>query len=200
MQYRNKQGGFTIIELIVVLVLVGFVTSSMYIFFNNSFSQYLGLQQESSTYTDLVRQSQRISTVVRTATDISLAEANQLEMYAYFWPNDSYASRIKYYLVDGNTKLVADVTPMSANPPLGAPIESQKKTYTIIDPYYYTSSTDLFVYLDSSGASLTLPITDLYTIKGVKTNVAVPNRTVVPTTTANTISVQVTLRNRKTNL
>ncbi len=199
---RSKlhQSGFTIVELVVVIVLVGIIFTGIYAFFNTSFSQYMGLQQDSSTYNDLAYQSQRVATVVRTATEITSANQNDLTMYAYFWPNDAYVSKVRYYLGAGNTKLFADVTPMSANPPLGTPISAQLKTYTVIEKYTYQPTISLFEYLDSSGANLGLPITDLYTIKGVRINMAVPNRIVVPTTVSSTISVQVTLRNRKTNL
>lgn len=197
---KTNSSGFTIVELTVVIVLVGLITTGMYSFFNTSFSQYLGLQQESTTYGELARQSQRVSSVVRTSTDIITANQNDFEAYAYFWPNDSYVSKIKYYLTEGNTKLVADVTPMSANPPQGTPLEASKRTYTIIENYAYSPGSSIFVYLDSAGAPLTMPITDLYTIKGIQTNLAVPNRTVTPSSANNAISVTVTLRNRKSNL
>lgn len=201
MLHRNiRQAGFTIVELVVAIVLTGLIFTGIYAFFNTSFSQYLGLQQDSSTYNDLAYQSQRVATVVRTATEITSAGQNDLTMYAYFWPNDTYVSRIRYYLGNGNTKLLADVTPMSANPPLGTPQAAAMKTYTVIDKYTYQPTVSLFEYLDSGGTNLGLPINDLYTIKGVRINMAVPNRIVVPTTTSSTISVQVTLRNRKTNL
>ncbi len=196
----HNQNGFTIVELVVVILLTGIIFTGIYAFFNTAFAQYLGLQQDSSTYNNLAYQSHRVSSVVRTATDITAAAPNQLEMYAYFWPNDNYVSKVKYYLGSGNTKLMADVTPMSANPPIGTPIAGSLKTYTVIENYYYQSSIPLFDYLDSSGASLGGSISDLYTIKGVKVRLAVPIRTVVPTTSYSTIAVQVTLRNRKTNL
>lgn len=197
---RLNQKGFTIIELTVVLVLTGIITTGIYAFFNTSFSQYLGLQQDSSTYNDLAYQSQRVASIVRTATDITSASTHDMSMYAYFWPNDSYVSVVHYYLGSGNTQLLVDVTPMSANPPIGAPMASSKRTYTVIPNYAYSPSVNLFDYLDSAGATLGTPVNDLYTIKGVRVNLAVPTRTNVATTNTSSISVQVTLRNRKTNL
>lgn len=200
MSLRKSQRGFTIIELTIVIVLIGVIFTGIYAFFNTSFSQYLGLQQDSSTYNDLAYQSQRVSSVVRTTTDIISASPNDLTMYAYFWPNDNYVSKIRYYLGDGNKKLLAEVIPMSANPPIGIPITGSARTYTVIENYSYQPSIYLFEYLDSAGVALGTPVTDLYTIKGVKINLTVPTRTNVPTSDTSTISSQVTLRNRKTNL
>jgi hypothetical protein len=144
-------------------------------------------------------QTQRVATVLRGLTDISTATPDELNIYAYFFPSDTYVSQVRYYKAQSNTKLLADVTPMTANPPIGSLLTDQKKTYTVIDNLYTAGAVNTFVYLDSTGAAMDQPITDLHTIKGIRVTLAVPSK--APSVNGSfSSSVQVTLRNRKTNL
>lgn len=191
--------GFTIVELIVVLVLVGLITTTVFTFTNTSINQYFGLQQDSIAFGDVANQTQRVATVLRGLTDISVANPNELTIYAYFFPNDTYVSIVHYYENASGTELFADITPMTANPPIGTPITSQLKTYTIIDNLYVAPSSSIFTYLDSSGGVLPTPISDLHTIKGIRVTLAVPTK--APSSGGNfNMTLQVSLRNRKTNL
>jgi prepilin-type N-terminal cleavage/methylation domain-containing protein len=191
--------GFTIVELSMVMILIAIISTATYTFINTSTSQYLALQQDGIVFGDLAFQSQRIAQVVRGLTDISQASADEITMYAYFYPKDSYASLVRYYSDSTKTNFYADVTTMTANPPIGTPIASTKKTYTIISPFYAPTGTSTFTYLDSFGATLAMPITDLHTIKEIKITLAVPVK--APVVKGNdSISLLVSLRNRKTNL
>jgi prepilin-type N-terminal cleavage/methylation domain-containing protein len=193
---RSNQNGFTIIELIITLLVTGMVSSMLYVFFNNSLSQYFNLQKEATNFTDLARQSQRTANVLRGLTDITTASANELIGYSYFSPADTYVSLIRYYKNPGNTKLLADVTRMTSNPPIGTPITSTKQTFTIIENLQLPP-VDLFAYLNSAGTPLALPVTDLRSIKGIRVNlVAISGNKSV----GQTLTVEVSLRNRKTNL
>jgi hypothetical protein len=96
-------------------------------------------------------------------------------------------------------QLLADVTRMTSNPPVGAENPDTKHTYTIINNFYQASGVSTFVYLDSTGAELSQPISDLKTIKGIRVTLAVPGGN-LNNNSNQTISVQVSLRNRKTNL
>lgn len=194
---HKSNSGFTLVELIIVMVVIGILTSFMFSIFNNTFNQYFALQREGTNFTDLASQSHRISNVLRGATDVTIANNSELEVYAYFAPSDIYVSKIRYYKNATGKKILADITNMTANPPIGVPIPSSLKTYTILDNYTTVSGIDLFDYLSSAGDELPMPITDLTTIKGIKVNLA------VPTSNSNvnqSVSVQVNLRNRKTNL
>jgi hypothetical protein len=170
---------------------------AFYTFFKTNLFTYLNLQKDASGFTTLAQQSQRISNVVRGLTDITAVSDNDVTIYAYFFPTDTYVSLVHYYLSADSKILYADVTPMTANPPVGTPITANKKTYTIIGNFKQPAGGKLFQYLDSSGAVMTLPISDLHTIKGVRINLA------VTATIANgqqSLSEDVSLRNRKTNL
>lgn len=193
------QTGFTLIELVITFFVVGVISTAAYTFFNTSISQYLALHKDSLVFADLATQSQRIANVLRGLTDITAASENEITTYAYFAPNDTYVSKIRYYKDGTGTKLFADVTDMTSNPPVGTEIAGTLKTFTIIDNFNTIAGLDLFDYLDSNGAELTMPVTDLSTIKAIKVNLSVPSKRPVATSDT-TMTVKVSLRNRKTNL
>lgn len=194
----RKQHGFTLVELMIAIGIAGLIAMGVYSFFGSSIKQYFNLQEDSLAFSSVAAYSQRIAGVVRGTTDITDASSNSLTMYAYFSPNDQYVSLIHYYPSDGNTTFKADVTRMTANPPIGTLITDSLKTFTIIDSFYLPSGTNTFEYLDSSGGTLAMPISDLKTIKGVRINLATkPIKVGAPSTK---MSVEVSLRNRKTNL
>lgn len=196
---RLKQAGFTIVEMTVVIFLAGLLSLTAFTAFNTLINQYFGLQQDGSEFTDLAAQSQRIGNVLRGLTDIVSESDSDLTVYAYFSPDDTYVSLVHYYLNADSTTLYADVTPMTANPPIGSPITADKTTHTIIPDYHTLNGVTLFQYLDSSGSVITLPVSDERSIDGIRVNLAVPADH--PTPNGNQeISLQVSLRNRKTNL
>jgi len=195
----TRQLGFTIIEVTIAMSLALLASITAYTVFSTLLNQYFGLQQDGSEFTDLAVQSQRIANVIRGSTDIISESASDLSVYAYFSPNDTFVSQVHYYLSADSKSLMADITPMTANPPIGSPIVAQKKTYKIIDDYHALAGLNLFNYLDSSGNQLTLPIADENSIKEIQINLAVPANN--PSKGGNQqMTLQVSLRNRKTNL
>lgn len=197
---RSRTGaGFTLIEVTITLIIASLVSLVAFTTFNTLINQYFGLQADGSEFTNLATQSQRIATVLRGLTDIVSESNDDLTVYAYFSPDDTYVSEVHYYLNSDKTVLYADVTPMTANPPAGTPITSQMTTHTIIDNYHVLSGVNLFQYLDDSGNVMTLPVSDEHTIKGIQINLAVPADH--PTAGGNQqLTLQINLRNRKTNL
>lgn len=196
---RSVRDGFTIIEIIVALALTSIITTILFTFFTTSINQYLALQQDGMAYGDLAVQTQRIAGVLRGVTGISTATDSELTAQAYFSPRDAVISEIKYYKSTDGKRLLADVTPYSANPPGGTLQTTQKKTYTVIDNFYTVSGTPTFAYYGTGTTVLTPPIADLHTIKQVRVSLASPTKS--PSVTGyNQLSVDVFLRNRKTNL
>lgn len=193
---RSSSRGFTLVELTIVIVLSALISTSFLVIFKTNLFTYLNLQNDSSNFTQAAYQTQRVSTVLRGLTDVISANDFDLQVYAYFYPQDAYVSQIRYYTNTAKTQLLADVTPMTANPPSGTPITGSKKTFTIIDNFRELNGTKLFVYLDASNATLSTPVSDLSSIKAINISLAVAT-----TSPANqVITTQVSLRNRKTNL
>lgn len=196
---RNRSEGFTLLEILIVLTLIGIVSVGVYSFTVTSGVNYLRMHEDGLRFSELSEKSQRISRVLRGGGDITEATNDAITIYAYFSPADQYYSLIRYYKDPTNTKIMADVTPMTSNPPIGTPITAQKVTYTILDDFYNDPASKTFEYLDSAGGVMALPIADNHTIKGLRVNLVTASPR-SPATTKTAISTDVSLRNRKTNL
>ncbi len=190
----HNQKGFTLLEIVLTLAVSSILAITLYSFFSGAMTNYFAMQDDAVKFSTLNGQVQRIGRIIRGATDVRAAAANDLTVYAYFSPRDSVPSQIRYYV--SGVKLMADVTPLSSPPPVGTPVTAQMKTYTLIDTLYATSN--LFTYLDSAGNTLT-STTNLRDIKGIKVTLSVPPQRGA-TTKQTTVSLSVSLRNRKTNL
>jgi prepilin-type N-terminal cleavage/methylation domain-containing protein len=195
--HKTSQAGFTLVELLVVISLVAIVSTTLYTAFQSTYFGYTTLQKDASSLTDLAYQSQRIAKVMRGATILESVAANDITLYAYFAPTDAYVSKVRYYTSADGKKLFVDITPMTADPPIGTLITAQKRTYTVLDTFKQSNGVPLFTYLSASGSSMTLPISDLNAVKGIKVSLATD---VSRSDTNQVIAVQVSLRNRKTNL
>lgn len=193
----QKQTGFTLVELMVVISVVAVIFISFGTFFNNYLILYSKYQQDGSNFTELASQSQRIADVLRGVTDIVSASANDLTAYAYFSPADTYVSQVRYYLSSNGKAVMVDVTPMTANPPVGSLQTANKKTYTIITNYYQAPGGSLFTYYDASNTALSLPINDEHSIIAIQVSLAEPGS---HSQNGQSLNTTVSLRNRKTNL
>lgn len=167
--------------------------------YNKSIFSFFSLQQSSVNFSQLDGSIQKLADVIRGATDFVSIGSNDMSLYAYFSPDDQYVSLVHYYLNAQQNELLADVTPMTGNPPGGTPITANMKTYTIISNYKFSSSFNLFTYLDAYGNTLTMPISDEHIIKGVTITLEVPQNN-PGTSGGQTMVLTVSLRNRKTNL
>lgn len=198
MSRRNTaQSGFSLVELLVVIALIGIVFTSFATFFMNYLIAYSKYQKDGSNMAELASQSQRVSQVLRGLVGTVTLNANELVGYAYFAPTDTYTSYVRYYLSPDKTKLLVDVTPMTANPPNGTLITAQAKTYTIISDYYAANGVNLFTYYDATSAAMSLPIVNQQDVMSIGVTLAEQGSY---TKNGQALNVTVSLRNRKTNL
>jgi prepilin-type N-terminal cleavage/methylation domain-containing protein len=193
----SQESGFTLVELLVVISLIALIFITFASFFTNYLISYTNYQQDATNFAELASESERIADVLRGLTGIESASANSLTVYAYFSPADTYVSQVQYYLNTSGNEILATVTPMTANPPIGTLITSESKTYTIISNYYQPSGGSLFQYFDASNTLMSEPITDENSIIEIEINLAEPGS---HTKTGQNLDVTVSLRNRKTNL
>jgi prepilin-type N-terminal cleavage/methylation domain-containing protein len=192
---KTNQQGFTIAELSVVLVVAAVVVIVAYGFYDTAITKYLALQADGISASDLALQTQRIASILRGATDIITASTTEMTINSYFSPNDAYVSQVRYYKSVNGKQLLADVTPYTSNPPIGTLDTSKAKTYIIISDFYTKTGVSTFEYIDGNGGTMALPINDLHSIKGLRVNLVSK-----PSGANNSLSVQVSLRNRKNNL
>lgn len=194
MSHPSNQAGFSIVELLITLTLAALVAVVFVTLFKTSLLRYLNIQQDASTATTIASQEARLANVLRGVTGVISADNTDLVAYAYFYPSDAYVSKIHYYLSNG--ALLADVTPMSSNPPIGRPLTGSMRNYTIIPNFYQAPGVSLFVYLDAGNGVLGTPVSDVTTIKSIQVNLAAKNSA----GGNQSLQVQVMLRNEKTNL
>lgn len=196
---RLNQKGFTLNELLIVLLISSLLITTLYVFTSNTVNSYMKMQAVGLAQSKLSDGSFRISQVLRGVNYIESASDDGITAYAYFAPQDAYTSKISYYLSADQTKLLADVTPMTADYPVGSLITANKKTVVVIDGFYKVAGSPTFTYYTSNYSQISSPVTDLQSIKNVsiKLNARIYNSSNQEYSTS---SVSVNLRNRKTNL
>lgn len=199
MSYHNNQSGFTIFEFVIVMMISSLLIITLYVFTSSSINSFMRLQADGLAHSKLADGSFRITKVVRGMNYIETANSDTITAYSYFAPNDQYTSKIRYYLNGTQDKLLAEVTPMTADYPTGTLITAQTKTVTIIDKFYKITGVPTFLYFDANYDELTSPVTDLQSIKNVTVQLQVKK---YDSNADDYVSSKVTvsLRNRKSNL
>ncbi|MEI7818844.1 MAG: hypothetical protein WCI47_01870 [bacterium] len=190
-----KRRGFTFIELLIVMPIAVFLSiiAAMIIFRGWQAYQY-SLAQSEASY-QLVNSLDRVSRVVRSASSVVAASANDLTVDSYFSPRDAVPDRVRYYISSGVLKI--DIIPASGTAPNYVYSSSDKRTITIISVKNGVTQ-PLFKYYDESGSLLSSPY-DTSAIHKVEIGLVINPKPAFLKSDQSS-STQVQLRNRKTNL
>jgi len=191
---RNEHG-YSLLELIVVIVITGAIAVPLSTFAIKGLSSYTYLEAQSNTSIELNTLSNRIAKVIRGANIVDTAQPNTLTVYGYFSPQDTTIKKIRYFIQ--GTNLNIGVTPPSGTAPnYFYDPASEVITTTRID--LAMGGKPLFTYYDDAGNQLSGAF-----LTGQVKNVGIfvsanPKAKQVPVPIS--LSTRVTLRNLKTNL
>jgi prepilin-type N-terminal cleavage/methylation domain-containing protein len=193
--HRNHQSGYTLLELLITMTIIGILGLSIMNFTIQVMKGYKYVSLQSTTAVDLSNTLDRVSKVIRGSTDVVDAQTNSLTIYAYFLPNDAVVDKIKYY--SSGTNLFADVTPPSGTAPSYTYSAADTKTYKI-SSFLAAGSPPVFTYYDDVGNQLTgsFAVNQVKQI-GIQISVNPDTQTLKKDISTQT---KVTLRNKKTNL
>ncbi len=191
----HKQQGFTTLELLVTMFIIGIMSALVLAFVVSVPNQMIKIQNVSITAVDRQQALTRIAQVLRSGRSITEATGTRLTVYAYFSPGDSNLSQVTYY-VDTTTKSlkVERIQAVGTVPNLTYPI-ANKKTSVLLRNFTPTSS--LFSYHDADGNSGPF---DATTYKDIKTITVDLSSTAEKASVNLQYKTTVLMRNRKTNL
>ena len=204
-KFSKNQKGYTITEIIIVILFIGILIPAMFTFFDGVMSGYIRLQEEGLSFSQLSGDSQKVNNVIRGLVDFKSTASeltnnpNELKLYAYFSPNDDKASLVRIYLSDNNTKLKVDVTPRTADYPYGTEVTDPNlvKHYTVVENF--DKKKNLFEFLDENNNTITMnSSTPMNSIKNIKINLAAKKSK--NSSESIDMSSIINLRNRKNNL
>lgn len=191
----DAQAGYSMVELLISALIVGIMSGTLFIFFGSAFNNFFKIQESSIMVNDKTRTLYRIAQVIRSGTTIAEATADNLTIYAYFSPQDTTLSQVRYYYSSASKTVKVDrIKAVGTAPNYTYPI-ANKQTFTLIDQIILTGN--LFSYLDANGDNgpFTAP-----TYKDIKTISIDLNTASNYKTTASQLKTTVEMRNRKTNL
>jgi prepilin-type N-terminal cleavage/methylation domain-containing protein len=192
---RKYEDGYSLLELLVVIVITGMIALPLSTFFIKGLSSFQFIQVQSDTALELQTLTDRVAKVVRGVTNVDTASPNTLIVYGYFSPQDTVIKKIRYFV--NGTNLNIGVTPPSGTAPNYTYLSSDEViTTTRIDLAMGANS--LFTYFDDAGNQLTGSFQPGQ-VKEIGIFVAAnPNTRQIPVPIS--ISTKITLRNLKTNL
>jgi len=192
----SKTEGFTIVELMVSISLIGSIIVVFSIFFTSNYQGYLNLQLGTMRLADTSNGLQRTARVLRGVTTITDAQSKSLTGFAYFTPRDETLSKVRYFYDAGQRKLRVGVIPATGSAPNYTYNEADEQLTTIAENI--NDSQPIFSYLNASGDPATFTSSNYKDIYGISISLA--SDTVNNVADATVLKTSVSLRNRKINL
>lgn len=148
---QTKSRGFTLVELLTVMVILGLISGLIYGFYNGVIGNFLRLQTVSFLVAEETRTIARMSKVLRGTTKIEDASTNTVTVLTYFSPTDTKLSKVTYLYNPTAKQLTVSRILASGVAPNYTYKEADRKTIVLLRDLELKSH--LFSYEDSSGSS-----------------------------------------------
>jgi len=191
----QRQGGFTLLEVLLVISIIALITGPLTSFFTRGLLSLNKLDLQTNASTELAILSGKITTVIRNATSVDTAQDNTFIFYSYANPTDTVVSKYRYF-VSGNTLSVGVITAQGNAPNYAYP--PGQEVVKVMRTDLAMAGRPMFTYYDMGGTQLTTPAT-VTSVKQVGLYLSV-NPNSVQLAQPITITNQVTIRNLKNNL
>lgn len=111
----HNQKGYTLLELLIVVVIIGLISVPLTNFSIRSMTSYFRLDAQSHASTDLLMLSNRLTGLLRGATSVETAQDNTITFYAYKNLTDTAVSKYRYFI--SGTTLSMGIIPPSGTAP-----------------------------------------------------------------------------------
>ena len=190
------QRGFTLIELLVVIFIIsifGAIISSTFI---KSYANNRNVETQAVIQTELNKAVDRLSRVLRSATQILEATQTNLKIRGYPNVSDSAPSEINFFL--SGTVLKYSVIAPSGQAPNYTYNQADAKFFTLVGKMTNDVNTPVFRYYDNQGLLINFPvaISSIRIVEPTLSAIDSSNSLRFPIV----VSTKITLRNFKTNL
>ena len=191
----DMQAGFSMVELLISAVVLGIMSGAIYLFFGPTVSSFFKIQETSIDINDKTTAMYRIAQVLRTGTTISEATSTSLTIYAYFSPQDSVLSKVRYYYSHTDKTLKVDRIRAVGTAPNYTYPTANTETKLLLNKV--ALSGEVFSYADANGGTGPFMLDTYKDIKSIAINFDSPT---THRAEKNQMKIDVELRNRKTNL
>lgn len=195
MSHLNSQSGFTLLELLIVIVITSLIAIGLGTFTVNSLNTYQYAVAQVNSSNDVLNYIDRLSKVIRGTTSIVTATSSSIVFYGYFSPRDAVPDKIRYF-VSGTTLQSGNIQASGTGP--NYTYDPATEVVKTLATNLAVGSTPVFTYYDDLGNQLTGAFSASQ-IKQVGIYIAVnPQPARVPIAISS--QTRITLRNMKTNL
>lgn len=191
-----RRGSFTLIELLVTMFIVSLLGGLVVGFVSQSYRNNREVQTLSIVQTELNLANDRLTRVLRSATEILEATQTNVKIYGYPNVSDTIPSQINFY-IDG-TAIKYSVIPATGTPPNYTYSVGNAQLHTLVGKSTNSVNLPLFKYYDENNALLNFPVT-LSSVRVIEPNISALDTSNILTSPL-VVTTKINLRNLKTNL
>ncbi len=190
---KNKVG-FTIIEMVTVVALIGLLSMIVSVFVSQSLKAYRLKRQSMDLEEKAAHVMREFEQNVRAASSIETADETELVFYRYYDAKSQSPTKVRYFL-DGNRFKIGLTQPSGIAPNIIYPSENET-IHLIVENVVNLNV--IFQYFDSASNLLNEPV-DIANVKMVELTISLDQDINSPPS-AITETTKINLRNMKDNL